>query len=157
MRRVLIPFVVVAGLLGAPTHAAVTQERIIAELREEGYTRIEIRRTLLGRTRITATSPVYDREIILNPATGVIMRDLLRVRGNGGSDSNGSGGSGRSGGGSSVAGGGGSSDGDASDDDDDDDGGNSGSSSSDSDDSDDDDDNSDSDSGSDGGDDDDDD
>jgi hypothetical protein len=150
MRRVLIPFVIVAGLLGGPVHATVTQEQIVAELRAEGYTRIEIRRTLLGRTRITATSPIYDREIILNPATGVIMRDLLRVRSGGGGSSNNAGGSGQGSGGGSGSGtiGGGGGGGGSSDDNDDDD---------DDDDSDDDDDDSGGSSGGDDGDDDDDD
>lgn len=33
-------------------------------------------RTLLGRTRFVATSDQYRREIILNPRTGEILRDL---------------------------------------------------------------------------------
>jgi hypothetical protein len=81
MKRVLIPLVVAAGLLGPPAHAAATEERIVSELREQGFTRVEIRRTLLGRTRIVATSPTYEREIILNPSSGVILRDFWTVRG----------------------------------------------------------------------------
>ena len=81
MKRVLIPFVIAAGLLGPPAHSATTQESIVAELREQGFQRIEIRRTLLGRTRILAESPAYEREIILNPATGVILRDYWKTRG----------------------------------------------------------------------------
>ena len=79
MKRIIIPLVVAAGLIGPPVHAA-TADAIVTELREQGYRQIEIRRTLLGRTRIIATSPSYDREIVLNPSTGVILRDLIRVR-----------------------------------------------------------------------------
>lgn len=79
MKRIMIPLVVAAGLIGPPVHAA-TADAIVTELREQGYRQIEIRRTLLGRTRIIATSPSYDREIVLNPSTGVILRDLIRVR-----------------------------------------------------------------------------
>jgi hypothetical protein len=85
MKRILIPLVIAAGLLGPPAHAT-TAEAIVAELREQGYRQIEIRRTLLGRTRIIATSPNYNREIVLNPSTGVILRDLIRVRDAGGDD-----------------------------------------------------------------------
>ena len=86
MKRILIPLVVAAGLLGPPAHAATTEEGIVAELREQGFSRIEIRRTLLGRTRIIATSPTYEREIVLNPASGVILRDFWTVRGSQGGD-----------------------------------------------------------------------
>ena len=85
MKRIIIPLVIAAGLLGPPAHAT-TAEAIVAELREQGYRQIEIRRTLLGRTRIIATSPTYDREIVLNPSTGAILRDLIRVRDAGGDD-----------------------------------------------------------------------
>jgi hypothetical protein len=86
IKRILIPLVVAAGLLGPPAHAASTEEGIVAELREQGFSRIEIRRTLLGRTRIIATSPTYEREIVLNPASGVILRDFWTVRGSTGRD-----------------------------------------------------------------------
>jgi hypothetical protein len=86
MKRILIPLVIAAGLLGAPAHAATTESGIVAELREQGFGQIEIRRTLLGRTRIIAISPAYEREIVLNPATGVILRDFWKVRGPVGDD-----------------------------------------------------------------------
>jgi hypothetical protein len=86
MKRVLIPLLIVAGLFGPPTHAATSEETIVNELREQGFTRVEIRRTLLGRTRIIATSPAYEREIVINPASGVILRDYWTVRGSAGSD-----------------------------------------------------------------------
>jgi hypothetical protein len=85
MKRILVPLVIAAALAGPPAHAA-TAEAIVSELRAQGYSQIEVRRTLLGRTRIVATSPGYDREIVLNPSTGVILRDLMRVRNTGGSD-----------------------------------------------------------------------
>ena len=86
MSRVLIPLVIAAGLLGPPANAATSEQSIVSELREQGFTRVEIRRTLLGRTRIVATSPTYEREIILNPASGVILRDYWKVRGAAGND-----------------------------------------------------------------------
>ncbi len=92
MKRLLLPLVIVAGLLAPPAaHAGATEDRIVAQLRDEGFTRIEISRTLLGRSRIVATGPEYEREIVLNPNTGVILRDfwIARRPGSGGSDGGG--------------------------------------------------------------------
>lgn len=145
MRRILIHLAIALALLGPPAHATTTEASIVAELREQGFTRVEIRRTLLGRTRIVAESPTYEREIVINPASGVILRDYWKVRGEAGNDGPSSlvgrpnlrdggnrGSSGNSGSGSSSTG----SD-DADDDDDDSDSDNSGSESDDSDDDDD--------------------
>jgi hypothetical protein len=155
IKRILIPLVVAAGLLGPPAHAASTEEGIVAELREQGFSRIEIRRTLLGRTRIIATSPAYEREIVLNPASGVILRDFWTVRGSTGGDGPSSlvgrpnlrdgdnrsaSGTGRDDDDDDSGSSSGSSGGSSDDDDDDDGGGDSGGNDSDSDDGDDDDD-----------------
>lgn len=51
-------------------------ERIMRELRALGYTRVSIERTLLGRSRILADSADASREVIVNPVTGEILRDL---------------------------------------------------------------------------------
>jgi hypothetical protein len=84
LKRLLIPVVIATGLLGSAAHAKSTQDSIVAELREQGFTRIEIQRTLLGRTRILAESPAYEREIVLNPSSGVILRDFWTARDGGG-------------------------------------------------------------------------
>ena len=65
----------------APVSAAaddVMRDRIIRELRDDGYTDIRIFRTFLGRLRFIARDETTRREIVLNPATGVILRDYLR-------------------------------------------------------------------------------
>lgn len=54
------------------------RDRIFEELREDGYTEVRIGRTLLGRTRFVASKPDARREIIVNPRTGVILRDYIR-------------------------------------------------------------------------------
>lgn len=94
-----------------PGHAEVRGDRIADQLRALGFSEVEVSRTLLGRTRIVADGRPGHREIVLDPRTGEILRDLfLKSRedaahseesGRGsGSGSSGSGGSGSSGSGS---------------------------------------------------------
>ena len=45
-------------------------------LRQQGYRQISVSSTMLGRTRIVAKSKTGTREIIMNPRTGEILRDL---------------------------------------------------------------------------------
>lgn len=120
-RKFLI--VSMAGMLmGVPAVAQSFSDSVVNQLRKQGFGRITTERTLLGRTRIVAIGNGGRREIILNPRTGEILRDLWIVNGSGGS-----GGSGGTGGGSIVAdddddGGRGRGRGRGGDDDDDDDG-----------------------------------
>lgn len=51
-------------------------DSVTRQLQQQGYTEIRISRTLLGRTRILATGPKTQREIVLNPRTGEILRDF---------------------------------------------------------------------------------
>ena len=90
---------------------------VVRELRDDGYTEIRISRTWLGRMRFVANRPGARREIVINPATGAILRDYVRFwRDEDGTISSGSGGSGS----------GGEEDDDDDDDDDDDESDNSG-------------------------------
>ena len=75
-------FLLIAGTAALFAGAAMAQsleEQLAAELAAEGYTKITISRTLLGRTRIEATGGPNDREreIIFNPRTGLVLRDIL--------------------------------------------------------------------------------
>jgi len=58
------------------------QDRIIAQLRSQGFTRIEISQTWLGRVRIEALGPGIEREIIFNRRTGEILRDYWETEEN---------------------------------------------------------------------------
>ena len=78
MNRRTLLLAAFAGLAPVPALAASYAEQIIAELRSQGYARIEVSRTLLGRTRIEADSAEHHREIIVNPRTGEILRDYSR-------------------------------------------------------------------------------
>ena len=84
-RRSLLALAAAALALSAVPGAAAPLDRIVADLRALGYDRIEVQRTLLGRTRILAESEGAQREIIVNPRTGEILRDLWLPRGQGGS------------------------------------------------------------------------
>jgi hypothetical protein len=64
-----------ATLIAAPALARSTTDSIVAALRAEGYSEIDVSRTLLRRVRIVARSARRRREIVLNPRTGEILRD----------------------------------------------------------------------------------
>ena len=71
-------FLLTAVAAVAAAHPAFAQDivsAIRAQLRAQGYTSISVTRTLLGRRRIFAKSDEYQREIIVNPRTGEILRD----------------------------------------------------------------------------------
>ena len=59
-----------------PALAATYAEQVVAQLRAQGFEAIRVERTLLGRTRIAADRADGSREIVLNPNTGEILRDL---------------------------------------------------------------------------------
>lgn len=67
-------------LVAGPVAADRVKDSIVAQLRAQGFTSIEVSRTLLGRSRIVAQSPTLNREIIYNPNTGVILRDYWSDR-----------------------------------------------------------------------------
>ncbi len=67
------------ALHAGPALAGNLVDTIVGDLRAQGYDRIDISRTLLGRTRIEAQSDGYLREIILDPRTGEILRDYWEV------------------------------------------------------------------------------
>lgn len=74
---------VLGGLMAAwPAFAQDLAEDIARQMRQQGFLDVGIERTWLGRTRITGTRDGGSREIIANPNTGEILRDLwLDARG----------------------------------------------------------------------------
>ena len=52
-------------------------EQITRQLRDQGFGQVTITQTWLGRTRIIGKSGDGQREIIVNPKTGEILRDLF--------------------------------------------------------------------------------
>ena len=92
--------------LAAVAFAATVADQIVAQLQGQGFEEIVVEQTWLGRTRISAERGDASREIILNPNTGEILRDLWLTKDGkdtskvqiGGSNGTISSGSGRSGG-----------------------------------------------------------
>lgn len=82
-----------AGLGGlacaAPARADAPLDRVLRDLRRLGYDDISVSSTLLGRTRILAEGGAATREIILNPRTGEILRDLWMPKPGGSGDGSG--------------------------------------------------------------------
>ncbi|MGV6847287.1 MAG: hypothetical protein ACWA5A_02790 [Marinibacterium sp.] len=113
MRHILFFFGLTICLATAG-HAGPVEDNIVRQLRDQGFDRIVVSRTLLGRSRIRASDDGASREIVVNPVTGEILRDYWIRRGdrpsglfssNSGSASNNSGsGSSNSGKGSSNSG-----------------------------------------------------
>ena len=68
------------GLMGLPQLAAAqsVEDQVFAQLQEQGFTVIEVRRTFLGRIRFIAESAYLYRELVINPQTGEILRDYVR-------------------------------------------------------------------------------
>ncbi|WP_374432888.1 hypothetical protein [Tabrizicola sp.] len=147
-RRAFLSGLVAGVALAGPALAQGLVDDIVGQLRRQGFRSVVTERTLLGRVRIVASRADGSREIIVNPRTGEILRDLWSPKsggkgnveiiednsgkGSGGSghdddddddddDHSGKGGGDNSGsGGSSGSGGGDDSDDDDDDDDDDD-------------------------------------
>lgn len=81
-------FLVMVGAAAIATPALADHEDdIIERLTEEGYDRIDVTRTLLGRVRIVAFKGRLQRELVLNPRTGEILRDIVTTRDDGSSTS----------------------------------------------------------------------
>ncbi|WP_146673601.1 hypothetical protein [Thioclava sp. F36-6] len=76
----------IAALIGALSvpvapglaRAETASEAVTRQLKSYGYQNIDVHRTLLGRVRITGTRKGVEREIVLDPRSGEILRDLSR-------------------------------------------------------------------------------
>ena len=64
-----------AASVAFPAHADYVNS-VRDQLSQQGYRQISVSSTLLGRTRIVAKFKSGTREIIMNPRTGEILRDL---------------------------------------------------------------------------------
>lgn len=97
---------ILAGLSATASAAQDNLNSVIRQLRAQGYSKVEVERTWLGRYRIEARGPAGEREIVLNERTGEVLRDYIDDEGDDHDDDSGHGssGSGTSGSGSSGSG-----------------------------------------------------
>ncbi len=65
-------------LMAAPLWAADFSGAWVRQLQIDGYEDISVYRTWLGRIRIFAEKDEIEREIVLNPRTGEVLRDFSR-------------------------------------------------------------------------------
>lgn len=87
-RRDFLVTVTAALLCGTGAHAKDYPDDVLRQLKGNGYVIQSVSTTLLGRTRIRASKGGGEREIVLNAATGEILRDVWvkeRSDGKGGS------------------------------------------------------------------------
>jgi hypothetical protein len=75
-RRDFLSGLVAAGALAGPALAESVVDSVVSQLRDLGFQSVTQERTLLGRVRIVARREDGQREIIINPRTGEILRDL---------------------------------------------------------------------------------
>ena len=76
LKRIILIFVLAMALpMAAPVFANPISDSAVSQLRKQGYEDIQVRRTLLGRIHITAISKAYQRELVIHPFTGEILRD----------------------------------------------------------------------------------
>ena len=66
----------VLAAVAGPALAATYAEDVVAQLNQLGFSNITVETTWLGRIKILATRGDGVREIILNPRTGEILRDV---------------------------------------------------------------------------------
>ena len=84
-RRISIILTVLAALSFTPFAAHADSKgdafaaKVASQLKELGYSTVEVSRTFLGRIRVEATGSAGEREIIFNPRTGEILRDFSKV------------------------------------------------------------------------------
>ena len=78
IKSVLIALFFALFAVPATADEASVRDTIVNELKSDGYEEIRISRTWLGRTRFVAEDSRRYREIVVNPTTGVILRDYFR-------------------------------------------------------------------------------
>ena len=78
-RRKFLVLVTAFSLSGTMPAWADKEDDIIERLVEAGFGQIEVSRTLLGRVRIVAIKGNIRRELVINPRTGEILRDVTLV------------------------------------------------------------------------------
>ena len=79
MRHGILAVAALAALIATPGFSQDYEADIMAQLRGQGYQGITLSHTWLGRSRIVAMLDGDLREIVFDPNTGEILRDLSRL------------------------------------------------------------------------------
>ncbi|MEP3199999.1 MAG: hypothetical protein ABJO57_19135 [Lentilitoribacter sp.] len=72
MKKILV---IVLIFLSSTAYAATHEEELITHLQSQGFKLVEREATWLGRISLEFESDTHEREIILNPNNGAILRD----------------------------------------------------------------------------------
>jgi len=75
MTRIALILCLVVCAAGS-ARAESSRERLLAALEADGYDIQQVERTWLGRLRIVATKGDLRREVVINPGTGEVLRDI---------------------------------------------------------------------------------
>ena len=67
---------VMALLCATPAVSQTLEESVVQQLQAQGFTSIRMERTFLGRLRFEAYSDTLERELVINPNTGQVLRDV---------------------------------------------------------------------------------
>ena len=80
--RSLVPGLLLGLALAAPLPALAgggdVAGQVTRQLVDQGYDRVEMHRTLLGKIVVTAIGRGHEREIVIDPRNGALLRDLVR-------------------------------------------------------------------------------
>ena len=79
MYRILIVLAFLSLMPLGAARAETVAETVTRQLQAQGYTSVDSSYTWLGRLRIFARQGDLRREIVINPNTGEILRDLEQV------------------------------------------------------------------------------
>lgn len=82
-RRRVITGLAATVLAASGAWAGDVGDDIVAQLKAQGFETVEIETTWLGRLRVVATRADGQREIVLNPRTGEVLRDVWTGKGSG--------------------------------------------------------------------------
>ncbi|MDQ7079285.1 MAG: hypothetical protein Q9M41_01300 [Paracoccaceae bacterium] len=74
-RRYLMAMLLATAVGTGPAFAASVKDKLVSELKSQGFRNLSITRTWLGRTRITGSNGKFTRELVFNPYSGEILRD----------------------------------------------------------------------------------
>ncbi len=74
-RSYFMAMLLATALSTGPAVAASVKEKLVSELKSQGFVDLTITRTWLGRTRIVGSNGKYKRELVFNPYSGEILRD----------------------------------------------------------------------------------